>query len=206
MARRPLGCSCGTTGSPPSAHGISALERGYRRTPQPENLALLAGALALNGEQRREFEAAATRVGVVRRGTSVAVGPWPNTRIAGLPLALKSFVGRECELEEIGRMVREHRMVTLTGAGGVGKTQTALHVATALSDAADAADGGAAELPRGWRRRRDAGQLRAGGGGPDRVWGVRGEDSGVEEQSKKAKVESRESTGTNGGRCDVAMS
>ncbi len=120
-----------------SANGIGALECGYRRTPKPETLVLLAGALALNGEQRRMFEAAATRVGVVRRGTSVAVGPWPDTRIATLPLALTSFVGRETELDEIARMVREHRMVTLTGAGGIGKTQTALQVAIALSDAGD---------------------------------------------------------------------
>ena len=120
-----------------SAHGISALERGYRRSPLSETLVLLISALALNDEQRREFEAAATRVGVVRRGSSIAVGPWPDTRIATLPLALTSFVGRERELEEIARLVREHRMVTLTGTGGIGKTQTALQVAIALSDAGD---------------------------------------------------------------------
>ena len=45
-----------------SAHGISALERGYRRSPLSETLVLLMSALALNDEQRREFEAAATRV------------------------------------------------------------------------------------------------------------------------------------------------
>lgn len=33
-----------------SSDGISALERGHRRTPQRETLALLAGALALNQE------------------------------------------------------------------------------------------------------------------------------------------------------------
>jgi transcriptional regulator with XRE-family HTH domain len=49
-----------------STNGIGALERGYRRSPQRETLALLAGALALDGEQRREFEAAA-RPGLVRR-------------------------------------------------------------------------------------------------------------------------------------------
>ena len=36
-----------------SLDGISALERGYRRSPQRETLALLAGALALSDEQRR---------------------------------------------------------------------------------------------------------------------------------------------------------
>ncbi len=46
-----------------------------------------------------------------------------------LPLQLTSFVGRENELAEITKLVSEHRLVTLVGAGGVGKTRTALQVA-----------------------------------------------------------------------------
>ncbi len=119
-----------------SLDGISALERGYRRSPQRDTLALLAGALALSDEQGRAFEAAAVRPAFPRRrgGASVTVGPWPDSAIPNLPLALTSFVGRDRELAEIGTLVRGHRMVTLTGAGGVGKTQTALHVATALGE------------------------------------------------------------------------
>jgi predicted ATPase/DNA-binding XRE family transcriptional regulator len=120
-----------------STQGVGALERGDRRTPQRETLALLAGALGLSDDQRRAFEDAAKRAAVVRRSSSLSVGLWPDTTIASLPFALTSFVGREAELAEITALVREHRMVTLTGAGGVGKTQTALHVATALSDAGD---------------------------------------------------------------------
>ena len=120
-----------------STSGIGALERGYRRTPQRETLMLLARGLALDDEQRAEFEASAARSRLTRRGAAVAVGPWADTPIANLPLALTSFVGRDVELDEIATHVRDHRLVTLTGAGGVGKTQTALQVATALSDAAD---------------------------------------------------------------------
>ncbi len=116
---------------------ISALERGYRRTPQRETLSLLSGALALSDEQREEFEAAAARSVLLGRGASVTVGPWASASSATLPLAPTSFVGRETELDEIAALVRERRMVTVTGAGGVGKTQTALHAASALADAAD---------------------------------------------------------------------
>ena len=42
-----------------------------------------------------------------------------------LPLQLTSFVGRERELAEIRRLVGQHRLVTLTGSGGVGKTRLA---------------------------------------------------------------------------------
>lgn len=117
-----------------SADGISALERGHRRTPQRETLALLAGALALSDEQRLNFEAAAVRRSTPRLGGSVSVGPWPDVGEAGVPLSLTSFFGRENELAEISTLVRERRLVTITGAGGVGKTQTALRVANALAD------------------------------------------------------------------------
>jgi predicted ATPase/transcriptional regulator with XRE-family HTH domain len=120
-----------------SLHGISALERGFRRTPQRETVALLAGALALSDEQRRTLEAAATRAALPRRRgeTSVTIGPWASAGNANLPPALTSFVGRAAELDQIAALVCDHRLVTLTGAGGVGKTQTACHVGRALSDA-----------------------------------------------------------------------
>ena len=59
--------------------------------------------------------------------------------MSNLPLALTSFVGRETELGEIARLVHDHRLVTLTGAGGIGKTQTALQVGAALSETAGTA-------------------------------------------------------------------
>ena len=46
-----------------------------------------------------------------------------------LPIQLTSFVGRDRELAEIRLLVDEHRLVTLTGAGGSGKTRLALQVA-----------------------------------------------------------------------------
>ena len=121
-----------------SVNGISALERGYRQTPKFQTLALLAGALALSDEERREFVAAAARSGTVRGGGSVTVGPWPENGTPPIPIALTSFVGRETELAEIAVLIREHRMVTLTGPGGIGKTRIATEAATARGAGEDA--------------------------------------------------------------------
>ena len=51
-----------------------------------------------------------------------------------LPEQLTSFVGREAEVSEVAAAVRAHRLVTLTGVGGVGKTRLALQVAAALGE------------------------------------------------------------------------
>jgi predicted ATPase/class 3 adenylate cyclase len=48
--------------------------------------------------------------------------------------ALTSFIGRESELDEVQAAVKAHRLVTLTGVGGVGKTRLALEVAARLVD------------------------------------------------------------------------
>jgi predicted ATPase len=45
-----------------------------------------------------------------------------------LPLQITEFVGRERELLETATALLEHRIVTLTGVGGVGKTRLALQV------------------------------------------------------------------------------
>lgn len=51
-----------------------------------------------------------------------------------LPLQLTSFVGRRAQIGEIRDVIEDvHRLVTLTGAGGVGKTRLSLEVAAGLS-------------------------------------------------------------------------
>jgi predicted ATPase len=45
-----------------------------------------------------------------------------------------SFIGRESELDEVQAAVNAHRLVTLTGVGGVGKTRLATEVAAQLAD------------------------------------------------------------------------
>jgi non-specific serine/threonine protein kinase len=52
-----------------------------------------------------------------------------------LPLRLTSFVGRERVLAEVQALLHEHRLVTLVGAPGVGKTRLGLHVAATLLNA-----------------------------------------------------------------------
>jgi predicted ATPase/class 3 adenylate cyclase len=51
-----------------------------------------------------------------------------------LPLQLTSFVGREHEIAEIESYLRRHRVVTIVGSGGVGKTRTSLQVGANMLD------------------------------------------------------------------------
>jgi predicted ATPase/DNA-binding CsgD family transcriptional regulator len=56
-----------------------------------------------------------------------------------LPVQLTSFIGRERELVEIEHLVSTSRHVTLTGAGGCGKTRLAIQVGNIVND--DFSDG-----------------------------------------------------------------
>jgi len=118
-----------------SARGIGALERGDRRTPQRDTLALLSDALELEGDARREFEAAAKSPGSRRPKTSSGRPGVGAERQRGLPLALTSFVGREAEVAALSTAIRKKRFVTIAGPGGVGKTRTALEAAGLAADA-----------------------------------------------------------------------
>src|SRR5437867_2901523 len=47
-----------------------------------------------------------------------------------LPTPLTTFIGRERELTEVQQLLADHRLVTLTGPGGCGKTRLALRMAS----------------------------------------------------------------------------
>ncbi len=57
-----------------------------------------------------------------------SLGGLPNN----LPAQLTSFVGRERDLAEIAALLRDHRLVTLVGSGGSGKTRCAIQSAAEL--------------------------------------------------------------------------
>ena len=54
---------------------------------------------------------------------------WLEVIPNNLPIQLTSFIGREREIEEIGQLLSSVRLITLTGAGGTGKTRLAIEVA-----------------------------------------------------------------------------
>jgi predicted ATPase/DNA-binding CsgD family transcriptional regulator len=61
---------------------------------------------------------------------SSAGGGLVNGRLdTRLPVPLTSFVGRDSELDELAAMIRASRLVTVTGAAGLGKTRLAIEVA-----------------------------------------------------------------------------
>ena len=57
-----------------------------------------------------------------------------DTPTHNLPLQLTSFVGREREISEVEKLMTDHRLITLTGAGGSGKTRLAVALAAQMAD------------------------------------------------------------------------
>jgi predicted ATPase/DNA-binding XRE family transcriptional regulator len=109
-----------------SPAAIGALERGVRRAPYRETVALLAEALGLSRGERAEFEASAQRAR--RRGSRSADAAAPAAR-DNLATRLTSFVGRADEFVELAGLLGRYRVVTVTGPGGVGKTSIAVELA-----------------------------------------------------------------------------
>ena len=63
--------------------------------------------------------------------TALSLVPDPIGR-TNLPLQLTSFIGRRVEIEEAKQLISEFRLMTLTGAGGIGKTRLALEIGRQL--------------------------------------------------------------------------
>ena len=104
-----------------SRRGIADLERGARNFPYGDTIRRLADALDLAPDERAALLAAGSRQS----------SPEPEKRTL-LPLALSWLVGREREISEIQLLLKSGRLLTLTGAAGIGKTRLALEVAHRL--------------------------------------------------------------------------
>jgi predicted ATPase/transcriptional regulator with XRE-family HTH domain len=103
-----------------TAKAISLLERGERRHPYPHTVRALADALGLSEAERIALIAAIpSRSGDVPFTGGAAARPYAP------PVSLTPLVGRDREVEEVaGLLARGNaRLLTLTGAGGIGKTR-----------------------------------------------------------------------------------
>jgi predicted ATPase len=88
-------------------------------------VAALADALCLPAEARAALEEAAANA----RGRS-------GKEASVLPAPLTTFIERP-EVNEISELLLEHRLVTITGSGGVGKTRVAVEVARRVEETFD---------------------------------------------------------------------
>ncbi len=126
-----------------SVRSIQELERGANK-PLRDTAQRLSSALELTEDDRARFVAAAAPA-PRRRGSAPADPAVERARPSadgstGLPRPLTPFVGREHEIALVREALRDGaRLVTLTGAGGAGKTRLALRVVEEVG--ADFADG-----------------------------------------------------------------
>ena len=89
---------------------------------------VLADELGLEpGPELRRLQEA-----ILAHDPAVAAVPVDRRRRGNLPAPSTSFVGREDELAQVAGVLREHRLVTLTGAPGVGKSRLAVEAARSL--------------------------------------------------------------------------
>jgi predicted ATPase/DNA-binding SARP family transcriptional activator/tetratricopeptide (TPR) repeat protein len=141
----------------PSPRLVAELEGLLAASPTRETLAgQLMRALAASGRRgaalqvfQRTRELLADELGTdpsprlaeVHASLLRSGGPQPGSPSAGaaptrepappanLPIALTSFIGREGDLSGVGALLGRHRLVTLTGPGGAGKTRLAIEAA-----------------------------------------------------------------------------
>ncbi|MFY1657782.1 MULTISPECIES: ATP-binding protein [unclassified Micromonospora] len=116
-----------------AAHGgqvLCSAATAQHADPLPDGVSLLdLGLHRLRGFDDRERLFQLVAPGLERRF------PRPRTADAtahNLPTQVTSFVGRQAERAELGRLVEAYRLVTVLGAGGAGKTRLAVELASGI--------------------------------------------------------------------------
>jgi predicted ATPase/transcriptional regulator with XRE-family HTH domain len=117
-----------------SPRSISGLERGEGAVPRRDTVAQLVHALGLAGADRAEFQAMVVRrrpppAPLSANSLANSSDRSSDASLHNLPRSLTSFVGREQEMRDLGPILASAPLVTLVGAGGVGKTRLARELA-----------------------------------------------------------------------------
>lgn len=100
-----------------SIGAVQSLEQGKRRAPYRNTVRALAEALDLSGDETSSLQELAARVRVRHHDAP-----------AFLPVTLTHFIDRN-NVDELVALVRDRRLITVTGSGGVGKTRVGIEVA-----------------------------------------------------------------------------
>jgi predicted ATPase/class 3 adenylate cyclase len=111
---------------------VSESVRGLAGASLPEGVSLRS----LGSHRLKDLRAPESLWQVVAEGLAEDFPPLKSidARPNNLPTQLTSFVGREAELAEAGRLLGTSRLLTLTGPGGTGKTRLSLQVAANAAD------------------------------------------------------------------------
>ena len=116
-----------------SERAVGALERGYRTTPRPATVVLLADAVGASPAERDRLLAAAHAEQRPPDRDAASLGRH------GLLVPPTPLLGRQQDIAAVSQLVSASggaaRLLTLIGPGGVGKTRVALAVALELVDA-----------------------------------------------------------------------
>jgi non-specific serine/threonine protein kinase len=99
-----------------TANTVARWERGEQRISNPERVNRALAGLS--------FEAAGSTPTSSRVSVAALAGNLPNP--------VSTFIGRLDDIRRLRRILREGRLVTLTGAGGIGKTRLAIELGAAL--------------------------------------------------------------------------
>ncbi|TDD62129.1 helix-turn-helix domain-containing protein [Kribbella antibiotica] len=118
-----------------SVRTIRELEAGRVARPRKDSVRLLSSGLGLGAEDAARFLTAAGRGSAPKAVVSVADPAPTGLRWRGTRPIPDGLVGREDELLELEQLLRQNRLVTLVGPGGVGKTELALAAADRFSGA-----------------------------------------------------------------------
>jgi predicted ATPase len=131
LTQRELGIAVGY-----SETYITRLEGNVRRPDVTAVRAQFIPALDLTGEPalaRRliDLAQAASSNGKARGDDGLSAASHPDSAPGHLPASLTRFIGRDHEQAEVVRLLGANRLITLTGAGGVGKTRLAIEAGMA---------------------------------------------------------------------------